>query len=211
MNGCFRYMLLTFMGLLMPINSYAVNCGTQGAVYPIKEKSALELIQQRLAKMQAKGEIEMYQQQLKSQALNTVERPKPVQGLIKTKHARVFEKDISISVPVDIKGPNGEVIQRAGTWVNPLNNPWLSTRKVLIFLDGEDEKQVEWALQEHQKRRGLVKLVLVNGPVMQLMRDFEVPFYFDQSGRLTRYFGFQQIPAMVYQKGDKLMVAEIKV
>ena len=197
--------------LLFPFNVTALNCGIQGAVYPIKEKNALELIQQRLNEMHAKGEIETHQQKLKTQALNTIEKPKPVSGLIKTKQARIFEKDISVSMPEDIRDHNGKIIHKAGTRVNPLNNKLLATKKVLIFLDGDDKQQVEWALKEHQKRRGLAKLVLVSGKPLELTRTFDTPFYFDQTGRLTKYFGFQQIPAMVYQKGDKLMVAEVRL
>lgn len=204
-------MRIALLILLFPFAVSALNCGTQGTTYPIKEKSALDLIGQRLANMQASGEIDMHQQQLKSQALNTIETPKPVGGLVKTKQARTFEKDISVSMPEDIRDHNGKIIHKAGTRVNPLSNKLLATKKVLIFLDGEDNEQVEWALKEHQKRRGLAKLVLVNGKPLELMRTFDTPFYFDQTGRLTKYFGFQQIPAMVYQKDDKLMVAEVKL
>ena len=203
-------MRLVVLLLLLSFGVSALNCGTQGTVYPIKEKSALALIQERLNQMQAKGEIETHQQKLKTQALNTIERPNAVTGLSKTKRPRVFEKDISVSMPEDIRDHNGKVIHKAGTRVNPLNNPLLATKKVLIFLDGDDNEQVEWALKEHQKRRGLAKLVLVNGKPLELMRIFDTPFYFDQTGRLTKYFGFQQIPAMVYQKDNKLMVAEVK-
>ena len=48
--------------LFFPFSVTALNCGTQGAVYPIKEKSALALIEERLNQMQAKGEIEAHQQ-----------------------------------------------------------------------------------------------------------------------------------------------------
>jgi conjugal transfer pilus assembly protein TraW len=203
-----RYCFFVLIGLSSA--AFAQDCGTQGATYPIKEKSALALIQERLSQMQVKGEIETHQRKLKAQALNTIERPKAVAGLSKTKQARTFEKDISVSMPEDIKDHSGKIIHKAGTRVNPLNNKLLATKKVLIFLDEDDKEQVEWALKEHQRRRGLAKLVLVSGKPLELMRTFDKPFYFDQTGRLTKYFGFQQIPAMVYQNGDKLMVAEVK-
>lgn len=203
-------MLINLLGLLMPINSYAVNCGTQGSLYPIKEQSALEMIQQRLAQLEASGEIAKHQQQLKEQAIATIEKPKPITGLTITQHPRVFEKDLTLTVPEDIKGANGEIIHKAGTRINPLANRLIHTKKVLIFLDGDDKKQVQWALNEHQKRKGLAKLVLIKGQPLELMRTFEVPFYFDQSGRLVRYFGFEHVPAMVYQQDDKLMIAEVK-
>ncbi len=207
----YRSLFLSLVGLLMPINSYAVNCGTQGSLYPIKEQSALEHIQQRLKQLRASGEIEKHQQQLKEQAIATIERPKPVIGLTLTQHPRVFEKDLTLVVAEDIKGANGEILHKAGTRLNPLSNRLLHTKKVLLFLDGDDKKQVTWALNEHQKRSGLAKLVLVKGQPLALMRTFDVPFYFDQSGRLTQYFGFKHVPAMVYQQSDKLMIAEVKL
>jgi conjugal transfer pilus assembly protein TraW len=193
------------------MNSHAKNCGSQGSLYPIKEQSALVLIQQRLAQLQASGEIEQHQQKLKEQALSTVQRPKQVMGLTLTQHPRVFEKDLTLTFSNDIKGPHNEIIYKAGTRINPLANRLLQTKKVLIFLDGDDQKQLQWALQEHEKKRGLAKLVLINGAVLQLMRTYEVPFYFDQAGKLTRYFGFGHVPAMVYQQGHKLMIAEVKI
>ena len=199
------------IGILLPMGCFAMDCGTQGTLYPIKEKSALVLIQERLSHLEASGEIERHQTLLKSKALRTLERPKVSANLAKATQNRTFEKDISVSVPVDLKDPEGKIIQKAGTKINPLDNPWVSTRKALIFLDGDDKDQVEWALKEREKSSGLAKLVLIKGPVMQLMRDYEIPFYFDQSGRLTAYFGFQYLPAMVYQKGNKLMISEIKV
>lgn len=207
----YRSLFLSLAGLLMLINSYAVNCGTQGSLYPIKEQSALEHIQQRLKQLEASGDIEKHQKQLKEQAVATIERPKLVMGLTTTQHPRVFEKDLTLVVSEDIKGANGEIIHKAGTKINPLANRLVHTKKVLLFLDGDDKKQISWALNEHQKRSGLAKLVLVKGQPLELMRIHEVPFYFDQSGRLTQYFGFEHVPAMVYQQDNKLMIAEVKL
>ena len=199
-------LLLSFI----PLNLAAQNCGTQGSLYPIQEQSALEWIKERLLQLEASGEIAKQQALLKRKALERLENPEPILGLIPTNHPRVFEKDITVSFPQDIQGPNQTVIYQAGTRINPLSNPLLHTQKVLIFFDGEDKQQLHWALQQYQQRSGLAKLVLVKGSALKLMRRYEVPFYFDQKGRLTHYFGFKQIPAMVYQAGEKLRVAEIK-
>ena len=187
----------------------ALVLGTQGSTYAIKEQSALEWIEQRLLQMQASGEIERLQARLKAKGLATVERPQAVQGLCPTDQARIFEKDLTVVVSQDIKDAKGTIIQAAGTRLNPLSR--FFSRKSLLFFDGDNPQQLAWALHEYQRSHGLVKLVLVQGPVLQLMRDHEIPFYFDQSGRLSRYFGLEQIPARVSQRKNKLVIEELKL
>lgn len=191
--------------------SHALNCGTQGSVYPIQEQNALEWILQRLKHMELNGEIEKHQQKLKTKALVSLERPNPISGLKPTQTPRVFTKDLTVTISQDIRNAKGALIHPAGTKINPLSNPLLASKKVLIFLDADDLKQLNFALHEYQKRQGFAKLVLVKGPVLELIRKHQIPFYFDQSGRLTRYFGFKQIPALVYQQNQQLVVAEVRV
>ncbi len=187
----------------------ALILGTQGSTYAIQEQSALEWIEQRLLQMQASGEIERLQARLKAKGFAAVERPQAVQGLRPTDQARIFEKDLTVVVSKDIKDAKGRIIQAAGTRINPLRQVF--SRKSLLFLDGDDAQHLAWALQEYRRSHGLVKLVLVKGPVLQLMRDHEIPFYFDQAGRLSHYFGLEQVPARVSQRKDKLLIEELKL
>ena len=186
--------------------SMALNLGVQGSVYEIGEQNALEWITERLTMMQANGEIELQNQKLKNQALATLERPTPTH-LKPTKHARTFEKDLTITVPKDIKDASEKILYLAGTRINPLKN--MFSRKSLIFFDGDDLKQLNWALEEYKK--GFVKLVLIKGAPLELMRQYDVPFYFDQAGKLSQYFELEQVPATVHQEQDKLIVSEVKI
>ncbi len=190
-------------------NLKALVLGTQGSTYAIQEQSALGWIEERLLQMQASGEIERLQARLKAKGFATVERPDAVLGLRSTDKPRIFEKDLTVVVSQDIKDAKGRIIQAAGTRVNPLTQVF--SRKSLLFLDGDDVEHLAWALQEYKRSHGLVKLVLVKGPVLQLMRDHDIPFYFDQAGRLSRYFGLEQIPARVSQRKDKLLIEEFKL
>ncbi len=206
----FKPLLLSIL-LLLSIEVAAKNCGTQGSLYPILEENALTFIEKRLLALHESGKLKEHQQEMQTKALKSLERPKKVFGLTPTQKPRVFEKDLNITLTHDIKGTGQTILYKAGTRINALEKPLLHTKKALIFLDGDDAKQLQWALQERQKRKGLAKLVLVNGPVLALMRTYHIPFYFDQSGHLTRYFGFAHIPAVVYQEGPKLMVSEVKI
>jgi len=197
--------------LLLPFQSIALNCGTQGSVYAIKEQDALVWIYQRLNQMEMSGEIAKLQQTLKNKALNSIERPKAVKGLTPTRTPKTFSKDLTVTVSEAIQDLDGRLIHPIGTKINPLANPLLRSNKVLIFFDADDKKQLNFALNEYNKHPNLAKLVLVNGPVLDLMRTHQIPFYFDQTGRLTRYFGFKQIPALVSQSNDHLLIQEVKI
>jgi len=186
--------------------NFAANLGVQGSVYEIGEQNALEWITERLTMMQINGEIEAQNQKFKQQALATVERPTPTH-LKPTRHERTFEKDLTITVPKDIKDASEKILYLAGTRINPLKN--MFSRKSLIFFDGDDVKQLNWALQEYKK--GFVKLVLIKGAPLELMRQYDIPFYFDQAGKLSQYFQLEQIPAVIRQEKDKLIVSEVKL
>lgn len=187
----------------------AEDLGVQGSVYEIKEMDALRWIYKKLQSMDESGEIARQQEKLKEKALLSLERPLPVKGLKPTEKPRTFEKNLSFMLSADINDAEGKLIHKAGTRVNPLRQQICN--KTLIFLDGDDPKQLQWALNQYQDKQTLVKLVLVNGPVLQLMETLNIPLYFDQAGRLVQYFNIEQIPATVSQSKDKLKIMEIKL
>jgi conjugal transfer pilus assembly protein TraW len=200
-------MLASFWVFCIPCGeSVAANLGVQGSVYEIGEQNALMWIRERLTMMEINGEIEAQNQKLKQQALATIERPTPMH-LKPTQHERIFEKDLTLTVPKDIKDASQKILYLAGTRINPLIN--MFSHKSLIFFDGDDLQQLNWALQEYKK--GFVKLVLIKGAPVALMRQYDIPFYFDQGGKLSQYFELEQVPAIVRQKKDKLIISEIKL
>ncbi len=183
--------------------------GTQGKTYAIEEQNALVLIEQRLMQLQASGELERQQAYLRKQVIASIEHPRPVKGLVNTTHPRRFEKDLTITVSKDIRDTNGNLIQKAGTRINPLRK--FVSKKTLLFFDGSNAEQLQWAINEYQQSQGFCKMVLVNGPPLALMREHELPFYFDQKGRLVQTFGITQVPAKVFQRKDKLLIEELKL
>lgn len=180
----------------------AKELGVQGPLYDIKEQDALEWIAQRLNQMDKSGEIQRHQEKLQKQAIYSVKHPKPVKNIHKTTVARTFEHELSFVVPYDIKDSKGNIIKKAGEIIHPP----ISTKKALLFIDGEDLSQVTWAL----KQPGPTKIILINGPVTDLMEQHQVRFYFDQAGKLSQHFKIKQVPAIIKQQGDKLIISEVK-
>lgn len=187
--------------------SYAKDLGVVGQVYPIKEIDLLEFIQQRVKVMQQNGEWNKLQDQWKGNVSKHTDRPLIVSNIRKTITAKSWRYDPSISVPYDLKDSEGNVFAESGTRVNPLSFRTLHT--ALVFYDADDNEQIDWVKKINKKYAGKTKLILVNGSVSQQEKIFHQPIYFDQQGRLTTTFHITQVPAVVYQDGMELVIAEV--
>ncbi|MEL6621665.1 MAG: type-F conjugative transfer system protein TraW, partial [Pseudomonadota bacterium] len=104
----------------------------------------------------------------------------------------------------DIRDHKGNLIATAGQRVNPLATSALS--KSLVFINGDDAAEVEWALQHGSDARA--KIIFVDGSPFELMKVHQRRFYFDQGGKLTGHFGISRTPALVEQQGEVLLVTE---
>ena len=189
--------------LALPGAAQARDYGQRGAVFPIIERDLLEQIRSRLQAMEASGETARLNEKLKRRTIARVKRPDPVAGLVRASDSRRWSFDPTITLDADIRGANGELIHASGTRVNPLDS--VSLRADLVFLDGDDPDQLAWAL----KQGANVKLILIKGAPLGLMKARQRRFYFDQGGKLTGKFGIRAVPARVRQHGRMLAVSEI--
>ena len=187
--------------------AFAKDHGRQGAVFPIIEADLLSVIQQRLAAMQASGEIDRANRQLAERTAAKVRRPTAVPGIVTAEQERRWLFDPTITVGQDLRDARGRVIVAAGTRVNPLDT--VPLRQKLVFLDGDDADQVAWAMANTTALNA--KLILVKGSPFVLMTAEQRRFYFDQQGTLTRRLGIRAVPAVVAQQGRALLVRELVV
>ena len=197
-----------FMAAASP--ALAGDLGTHGQTFDIAERDILEMISEQLKRAEASGRMGQLQDEFKRRVQAKVERPNPVPGLVRTVEPRSWLFDPSLIVPQDFSDHRGRVFARAGQRINPLERlPGFD--RVLIFLDGDDAAQVDWAvgqLREGGEHR--VRLILTKGAPMELMRRRRVQFYFDQEAKLSTHFGIRQVPARVEKDGDKLRISEIR-
>lgn len=179
--------------------------GQQGALFPVVEADLLSVIQKRLTSMQTSGEIDRANRQLAERTAAQVRRPVPVPGVGHAAEERRWTFDPTITVNADLRDARGRVVVAAGTRVNPLDT--VPLRQRLVFLDGDDEGQVAWAMGSTTALNA--KLILVSGSPFALMKAEQRRFYFDQKGTLTRHFGIRAVPAVVEQQGRTLAVREL--
>lgn len=198
---------LALLFLLFSKTATATDLGIHGNTYQIKEKSLLEEIQEKLQEAKKDGRLDKFQNGVKKQMLDQASEPKPVAGIVKATSSRDWLYDPSVTWPDDLKDQNGKVFYRAGTKVNPLDK--ISLTKALLFIDGSDESQLKWALDQYNRRNSRAKIILVKGKIIDLMKKKKVRLYFDQEGFLTKKFSIRAVPASVEQEGKMLRVREV--
>lgn len=186
--------------LILTCSALACPVGAQdalGPTYPIREPDLLEEMQGRLKEMERSGRLKALQQEAVERSRAGIERPDPVDGVVRTVAPGTHYVDPSWRVPRDITTPGGEVIARAGDIVNPLDYVPLSSH--LLFFDQRDAAQVRKAAAILKHYDGKVKPILVAGEPLTLTRQWKRQVYFDQGGYLVRRFGIRQVPALVSQ------------
>lgn len=196
--------LLAFLAV-PPAN--ARDMGAVSKVYPIAEQDPVEVVKAKIAKMQKNGEWEALQKQWTQKTIQSVVRPKPVDGIKRTTAPRQYDFDPSVTLESDIVLPDGRVAYPVGTTVNPLDHG--SFPRPFVFFDGDDPKQVEWAVNIARIEHDRVKFVLVRGSTVDATKALDQRVYFDQGAKLTSKLQLTQVPAIVRQNGRLLSVTEV--
>lgn len=188
-----------FIGSLFQITE-AKDYGVFGEVFDIAERDLIEQIKEKLQNLERNGTLKDLQQKIQGEVIKNAKTPKPLTNIANTEHPRTFEFDPTIELTVDLKDHKGKVFAKKGTKYNPLET--ISFKKPLLFINGDDVKQVRWAMSKMDKFK-LSKITLVKGSPLTLEERFGIPIYFDQYGTLTKRIGIKQVPAIVWQESGK--------
>lgn len=199
--------LILLCALTFSSAGQASDHGVVGQTFPIIETDLLSVIEQRLTKLQASGGIDRMNAEFARRTEAKVRRPTPVAGITPATQARVWAFDPTIVIEKDVKDQKGNYVARAGQTVNPLD--FVAMHQALVFVDGDDKAQMEWATSQYSDLKA--KIILVSGSPIEEMTARKRRFYFDQEGRLTGKFGVRHTPAVAEQDGKVIKVSEIKL
>lgn len=178
-----------------------------GPTYPIQEPDLLKEIEQTLKEKERTGELARLQREAIERSRRSIENPKPVDGLVRTKSPRTFYFDPTVIANRRITTPDGKVLVEAGQAFNPLDQVSLS--QWLIFFDARDPAQVKMAEALIAQAEGRAKPILTGGSYIEIQKKWQRPVFFDQQGTLIRKFGIRQVPALVSQEGKRLRIDEV--
>jgi len=194
---------ICYIGILL-INISEVQAkdfGIQGHAFEIIEQDFLEVIKARLKAV----DWNKFNQKIQNKTKEYVETPTPVKAITRAKESKEFFYDPTYVLEEDIKDHTGKLIHSKGTRINPLEHTSLS--EALIFIDGDDESQVQFALEAYKQKNKKLKIILVKGSPLKLQRQEKIWIYFDQAGVLTSKLDIKEIPALVTQEGLKLKIS----
>lgn len=186
----------------------AEDLGVIGKTYDIAERDLIEAMKDKLRQMEKTGELAKKQDEYKNRVMSGIEHPKPIPGIQATETANTHYYDPSIVTDKDIADATGKILYPRGTRVNPLD--YIGWNKYLLFVDGRDQKQLDLTKRITAASDRPVKLVLVAGEPLNLMRKWKKQVYYDQGGILTRRFAITRVPAMVRQEGRRLRIDELR-
>jgi len=199
MASCRQFIILGLLFMAAPAYAESTrNLGRIGTVYSIVEPDMVEefkanIDQEKLAKFMAEQK-QSYQ-------------PKDIHALPAAKRDRTFFVDMTFTLDHDIHGENGEIMYQRGLTWNPLE---YVSPPLIVVINGEDPRQVEWFEKSPYYKNLKTKLLLSAGYAAPMIKHFNRPvFYLTRS--ITERLQLAAAPCIIVQNGKKMMVQEVKV
>jgi conjugal transfer pilus assembly protein TraW len=182
--------------------------GRFGEVYDIAEIDLLEAIKSRLATLDGP--------RLKQQAITQFWQKRPFEVLPASQEDRDRLIDLTVTAPRDLIAPNGNLIIRAGHTVNPLDQ--MAFGLCLIVFDATQPAQLDTVKQLSCRDKNARVLYLATQLSRQdgweglknLETTLDAPVYL-LTPDVRQRFQLQQVPSVVEQAGNRIVVRERKV
>lgn len=184
----------------------ADNLGIVGKTYLITEPDLIDVIKAKAKNLIDTGQWAKLQEQTISRAKNQILNPPPLLNITDAKEPRTTYYDPTFLLNHDIFDAQGRMIAKKG-YYNPLTyKPFLSE---LIFINGNNQKQIDWAVNRFKTNNKKTKIILVSGKYIDLDKRYKIWFYYDQNGKYTEKLGINHVPAIAYQDGKTIRIDEI--
>lgn len=203
----FRFLTL-FLLIIFCSDVFAKNFGIFGTVYLIEEEDFRDFIYRKLEELQKNGELVKMQKKFITNVVDHSLRPEPVKNLTTTEYPKIFYYDPTFILDRNIETEDGKILFFKGTQINPLNK--IQLHSVLFFLNGDDKRQIKWALSTN-KKYNYVKYILVQGNVKEITEALKNRVYFDQYGKIVHKFKIEHLPCVVKQEGERLKIQEFRL
>ena len=188
-------------------SAYAKDFGVRGPVYEISEENLLKLIQSRFIAMQQSGALAQIEQEIQAHTKENIQRPAPVKGISHATENRAWTVDPTWVLSQSIYDHKGQLIAKEGQKLNPLD--FIPMSEILLFINADNKAEIKYTQQLLADKNNSIKVILVNGNVVDLVEHLNKPIYFDQKGLITSRFGILHTPAIVKQDGRVLSINEV--
>ena len=185
---------------------FAEDLGVVAKTYPIAEPDMIAWIKSKATTMMQNGEWQNLQTQTINNVKTKLNNPTPVAGILDATITKTWYYKPMIELKQPLTDTKGHLIAKKGMY-NALKYKPFDTQ--LLFINGNNPKQVEWAINKNINDGVKTKIILTQGSFMNLDKKHKVWFFYDQQGRYTQKLKIEHVPAMVIQDGEELKITEI--
>ena len=196
--------IITFITIILAIGMHgealAKDLGKYGATYPIIEEDAIS----QLKKAIAKYDWEKFKIKQKEKIKNF--KPKDLVDLPAAKKDKVFKVDMTGAIKEDIIGRDGEVIYPKGYRYNPME--YVFMRRIIVFINGKDEKQIEWYKKSPYPADMRTMLLITDGSYLDVRKKLNTLTVYYANREIIERMGIKAVPSVAVQKGTELEVQE---
>lgn len=204
-----RFFTSLVVVFLVSANVYAKDFGVRGETFDIDEPHMIEFFKSKISLLEESGELDVINQAMVDKTKERIFSPPPVAFLSKAINDEHFYWDPTVTAAQDYLDHDGNVVVAKGTQRNPFD--YVSLREPMVFIDGSDSNQVDYALSIHERAEHGAKIILVRGRPFDVMKQHKVKVYFDQKGILSRQLGLSKVPSLVTQDDKLLRIDEVLV
>ncbi|MBQ3033055.1 MAG: hypothetical protein IJD28_01635 [Deferribacterales bacterium] len=186
-----------------PIAAFAVDLGSIGQLYDIKERDLLEEIQERAANINWQNFIDKSKTDLQSK-VGSVSLQLPKASENKTYY---IDLTTTLDYPIYTRDRKGKplLLYPKGYTFNVLNHTKL--RKRFIFFDGTRPEEVAWFKDKYAKNLNAMP-ILSEGNALAFSKEIEREAYILDATIISR-LKLKVSPTVVYQEGNQLRADEI--
>lgn len=221
-------LILLLINFVLALKVKAVDLGTYGVSYEIKEEDLEKHIVKQLKNL-GEDKLKKHQEFIKDKIVANIKRPNPVKGIVKASEYKRRLYDPSFILQENIYDHRNQLLYPTGTIINPLEKKAFD--EIWILIDGDDLAQVNFAktykeLQaksdkytenkedkrenvQNENGEKVKKIILIKGkPGIQDDKTF---FFFDQMGEISRKLNITKVPSVIRQAPSKpqILIEEI--
>lgn len=196
-------LLLSLMGSVQ-----AKSFGVVGEVFPVAEKSFLQLIEERLALLKENGGLDAMNRRWVNTVAHHANRPNAL-NLSRTERTVTHTYLPELVLNQDITNERGRILYTKGSKVNALER-MPSYAPCWLFFNADDEAQMHWARLQ-QSSCPHPKLILTGGAINTTEKKLSAVIYFDQRGTITQKLRITHVPAKVTRHQNSLIIEEYAI
>lgn len=211
-------LILLLINFMLALRVNAVDLGTYGVSFEIKEEDLEEHIMRQLKSL-GETKLKSHQEFIKDKIVANIKRPNPVKGIVKASEYKSRLYDPSFILQENIYDHRNQLLYPAGTIINPLEKKAFD--EIWILIDSDDLAQVNFAktykeglvkinkYNENENGEKVKKIILIKGkPGIQDNNSF---FFFDQMGEINKKLSITKVPSVIRQAPDQpqILIEEI--